>query len=108
MRASRARPPARDSHHTHRPDDDNTSNEFSNKLNNYNSLSLKLHIGFCCCHHAPNARGAADAREARAVETGRVHLRHPDVKSRLAGVKVAHRTGSAQDYSKTQDSAHGR
>ena len=50
VRASREQPPARNSHHMHRSDDDSTSDAFSNKLNNYNTLSLKLHVGFCCCH----------------------------------------------------------
>ena len=50
MRASRARPPARSSLLVHRSYDDNTSGMLFNKHNYHNTLSLNLHIGFCCCH----------------------------------------------------------
>ena len=67
-RSARAASRARNSLRVHRFDDENTSDELSSKLNCHTSLSLKLHIGSCCCHQHPLAQGAADARDARAAD----------------------------------------
>ena len=88
-RSARAASRARNSPRVHRSGDENTSDELSSKLNCHTSLSLKLHIGSCCCHQHPLAQGAADARDARAAEAGRVPLRQAAVNSPPARVPHA-------------------